>query len=170
MFRRAARRHRLALRPRRAGCARGCRASQCASDRTGHPQRGAGPHCRGRRGPMLPRPQARRARDRGRRTTRISRLHVVFDRDLQSDVRRRSTGKLLPGPARPGVHRALRDLPSALQHQHHPVLGASPAVPSARTQRRDQHHPGQCQSDASEGRAAGGGSACRRRPPQAGHR
>ena len=54
---------------------------------------------------------------------------------------------LLPGPARPALRDRAGAGPSALRHQHLPVLAARPPLPHGRPQRRDQHPARQRQLD-----------------------
>ena len=86
-----------------------------------------------------------RARREHRRVLRLLALLPVGR--LQGHVPRRAPVDLLSRPARRALHLALRDLPPALFDQHLPAMEAGAALPRARAQRRDQHHPGQRQLD-----------------------
>ena len=69
---------------------------------------------------------------------------IVYKGMLRAD----QIESILPGPDRPRRRDRARAGAPALQHQHVPLLGARPAVPLPRPQRRDQHPARQPQLDA----------------------
>ena len=84
-----------------------------------------GPRCRRTRWPDCPCRPRRPGRSSTRASSPASRLADLYP-DLRAPLDRR-----------------VRDLPPALRDEHHADLGARPAVPVDRPQRRDQHGPRQ---------------------------
>ena len=70
------------------------------------------------------------------------------DPGLQGAPDRHGAQGFLPGPRGPRLRDERRRLPPALLHKHAPELGARPAVPPSRAQRRDQHALGKPQRHA----------------------
>ena len=126
----------------------------------------------GRDGPgrLRPRPPPRPAdgrsgrgdgrRARGPSTSRRSRGGRSSTRASSSAASSAASTATSPTGA---VRGPVRRVPPALLHQHASLVGARPAVPADRPQRRDQHRPGQPRGDARAAPRGSGGGALGRR-------